>query len=202
MTHEEAAEVFQSAIHAPGELVALADGWPAVIGLAALLPGEVHPTSDVKSTLFDYLAQELFDSLEPDVQRALVHLAIPSTLTPALVQTVARERTEIVLRDSVRTGLMTVREEREIEIHPLCRSFLERKLWSVGIHSSEIGALADFLVDAGQWDDSFEVIRRFNLVDRFAVLLDRSLRSVLSEGRVATVEHWVNWADEHNYNAP
>ncbi len=202
MTHEETAEVFHNATHTPSELVALADGWPAVIGLAALLPGEFHPTSDVQSTLFDYLAQELLDSLEPEVQRDLVLLAIPSLLTPSLVQAVTGSRAELVLRESVRTGLMTVREGHEVEIHPLCRSFLERKLWTIGIQSSEIGLLTDILLEAGNWDDAFQVIQRFNLVDRFAVLLDRGLRSVLSEGRVATVEQWVHWADERNYAAP
>ena len=80
MTLDEASQVLDSATHAPAGLVALADGWPAVIGLAALLPGEVNPTTDVQSALFDYVAQELFDKLDADVQRHLVLLSMPSAL--------------------------------------------------------------------------------------------------------------------------
>ena len=82
MTLEEASEVLESATHASAGLVALADGWPAVIGLAALLPGEVNPTTDVQAALFDYVAQELFDKLDADVQRYLVLLSLPSDAQP------------------------------------------------------------------------------------------------------------------------
>src|SRR5204863_5979557 len=133
MTLEEGSKVLNSGTHGPAGLVALADGWPAVIGLAALLPGEVNPTSDVQSALFDYVAQELFDQLDADVQRHLVLLSVPSTLSPALVQAVSGDDAERVLRDSTRAGLMSAREGRDFEIHPLCRAFLERKLWSVGL---------------------------------------------------------------------
>src|SRR5262249_44173631 len=54
--------VLEAAPPPPAGLVALADGWPAVIGLAALLPGQVNPTSETESALFDYVAQELFDA--------------------------------------------------------------------------------------------------------------------------------------------
>jgi len=202
MSHEETAAVLEHAKHAPASLVARADGWPAVIGLAALLPSDVHPTADVQTALFDYLAQELFDCLEPEVQRHLVLLAIPSTLTPSLVHSIVGEGTEQVLRDSVRIGLMTIGEGHDVEIHPLCRSFLERKLWDIGIHIGRIGALVDFLLDAGQWDEAFEVMRRFDLIEPVPLLLARGLRSVLSQGRLATVERWVEWADEHSFEAP
>ena len=65
MTNDEASQVLAHAGHFSAGLVALADGWPAVIGLAALLPGEVNPTSDAPPALFDYVAQELFDELDP-----------------------------------------------------------------------------------------------------------------------------------------
>ena len=89
MTLDEASRVLEHANHSSAGLVALADGWPAVIGLAALLPGEVKPTSDAQPALFDYVAQELFDELEPDVQKHLVLLSVPSTLTPALLRQAA-----------------------------------------------------------------------------------------------------------------
>src|SRR4051812_365527 len=166
MTFEEASQVLSHAVHPSAALVALADGWPAVIGLAALLPGEVNPRSDEQPALFHYVAQELFDELSPDVQRHLVLLSVPATLTPPLVQAVLADDAKLVLRDSTRVGLMSAREPNEIEIHPLCRAFLQRKLWDVGVSSEQIDRLTLSLIEGEQWDDAFEAIRAFGLEDR------------------------------------
>jgi LuxR family maltose regulon positive regulatory protein len=202
MTLEEASQVLESASHAPAGLVALADGWPAVIGLAALLPGEVNPTSDVQSALFDYVAQELFDKLDADVQRHLVLLSMPSTLSPELVQAAVGEAAERVLSSSINAGLMTTREGQDLEIHPLCRAFLQQKVWDIGVGKDRIDALAVWMLDASEWDDAFELIRRFGLRDRLPLLIERGLRQVLSEGRLAAVEKWVAWATEERLEAP
>jgi LuxR family transcriptional regulator, maltose regulon positive regulatory protein len=202
MTLDEASRVLEGSTRAPAGLVALADGWPAVIGLAALLPGEVNPTSDVQSALFDYVAQELFDGLDEDVQRHLVLLSVPSMLNHRLVQATVGEDTERVLRDATHAGLISVREENDLEIHPLCRAFLERKLWDVGISNEQIDALGVCLIEATHWDDAFEVISRFALPERLPLLIERGLRRVLAEGRVAAVEKWVTWAEEQELEAP
>jgi ATP/maltotriose-dependent transcriptional regulator MalT len=202
MTLEEASRVLESGTHAPAGLVALADGWPAVIGLAALLPGEVNPTSDVQSALFDYVAQELFDGLDPDVQRHLVLLSLPSTLSPELVQAILGEDAEDVLYASIRAGLMTAREGQDLEIHPLCRSFLQQKVWDIGVGDDRLDALVLCLIEASQWDDAFELISRFGLLDRLPLLIERGLRRVLAEGRLAAVEKWVAWADQERIEAP
>ncbi len=202
MTLDEATQVLESGRHVPAGLVALADGWPAVIGLAALLPGEVNPTSDVPSALFDYVAQELFDKLDADVQRHLVLLSMPSTLTPELVQAMVGEAAERVLYSSINAGLITAREGQDLEIHPLCRAFLQQKVWDIGVGSDRIDALAVWLLDASEWDDAFELISRFALRDRLPLLIERGLRRVLAEGRLAAVEDWVAWADEQQIDAP
>jgi LuxR family maltose regulon positive regulatory protein len=202
MTLDEASRVLESEPHASAGLVALADGWPAVIGLAALLPGEVNPTSDVQSALYDYVAQELFDGLDADVQRNLVLLSVPSTLSQRIVQATVGDDAERVLRDSMRVGLMTVREGNVLEIHPLCRAFLERKLWDVGVRDDQIETLAVCLIEASQWDDAFELISRFTLRDRLPLLIERGLRKVLADGRLAAVEKWVEWAEGQQLEAP
>jgi LuxR family transcriptional regulator, maltose regulon positive regulatory protein len=201
MTLDEASRVLESATQVPAGLVALADGWPAVIGLAALLPGEVNPTSDVQSALFDYVAQELFDGLDADVQRHLVLLAVPSTLNYTTVRAIVGEDADRVLRDSVRAGLTTIRDQ-EIEIQPLCRAFLGGKLSHTDAPDERLGALADHLINADQWDDAFELIHRFELKTHLPLVIRRGLRSALSEGRVATVERWVAAAEAYGLEQP
>jgi ATP/maltotriose-dependent transcriptional regulator MalT len=200
-TLDEASQVLDSATHAPAGLVALADGWPAVIGLAALLPGEVNPTTDVQSALFDYVAQELFDKPR-DVQRHIVLLSMPSALTPELVQSAAGDATERVLASSINAGLITVREGQDLEIHPLCRAFLQQKVWDIGVRKDQIDALAVWLLAASEWDDAFELISRFDLRERLPPLIERGLRTVLSDGRLAAVEKWVAWANAERLEGP
>jgi LuxR family transcriptional regulator, maltose regulon positive regulatory protein len=202
MTIDEASKVLESAPHASAAVVALADGWPAVIGLAALVPGELNPTSDVQPALFDYVAQELFDGLDRDVQHHLVLLSIPATLNHALVHAVAGEDAERVLTSATRAGLLSVREGQDFEIHPLCRAFLERKLGGIGVNEGQIDALAVCLTEASKWDDAFEVIRRFGLVDQLPFLIEHGLRQVLAEGRVAALEGWLDWSEKHHVESP
>ena len=203
MTVDEATKVLASAPHPPPGLVALADGWPAVIGLAALLPHEAHPTSDVQSALFDFVAQELFDELDPDVQRHLVLLSMPSTLSPELVQAMLGQAAERVLQASISVGLMTSRGGgQDLEIQPLCRAFLQQKVWDIGVDRAQLDALAICLIEAAQWDDAFELVRRFDLPERLPMLVERGLRQVLGEGRLAAVEAWVGWADQAQLDAP
>jgi ATP/maltotriose-dependent transcriptional regulator MalT len=202
MTLEEASQVLESATQVPAGLVALADGWPAVIGLAALLPGEVNPTSDVQSALFDYVAQELFDGLDPDVQRHLVLLAVPSTLSPGLIHAAVGEDAERVLYASTRAGLMTIRSGHDLEIHPLCRAFLEQKATDTGVRREQIDTMAVYLIEAAQWDEAFDLIRRFALRERLPLLIERGLRRVLSDGRIAAVQQWIAWADAEQIEVP
>ena len=199
MTLDEAAQVLANAAHSSAGLVALADGWPAVIGLAALLPGEVKPTSD--EALFDYVAQELFDELDADVQRHLVLLSVPATLTPALMQAVLGDDAERVLRDSTQVGLITERDPNEIDIHPLCRAFLKQKLWEIGVSREQIDQLTLSLIEGEQWDDAFDAIRAFGLEEQLRLLIERGLRRILAEGRIGAVERWVEWADEQRITA-
>jgi ATP/maltotriose-dependent transcriptional regulator MalT len=129
-------------------------------------------------------------------------LALPSTLGHGTGRSVAGNAFEKVLRDSVRTGLITLREGEELEIHPLCRVFLARKLREAGVPRDRVRALADHLVEALQWDDAFDVIRQFALVECFSLLIEEGLRHVLSEGRLATIESWIAWAVEQRLETP
>jgi ATP/maltotriose-dependent transcriptional regulator MalT len=201
MTADEAAEALADAAHAQPGLVALADGWPAVIGLVSALSRDFTPEPERQEALFDHLAQELFGGLDSRIQRHLVLLAVPAGPSYALIHEVVGPDAKQVLEDSVRVGLMTLRDD-EVEIHPLCRSFLKRKLTSVRIDGEQVDRLAEYLVKTGEWDDAFEVIHRFALVDKFPLLLAQGVEKAVAEGRVSTIEEWINWAEGHGIEMP
>ena len=130
-------------------------------------------------------------------------LSVPSTLTPALVKAVLGDDAEPVFRDSTRVGFVTgARRPNELEIHPLCRAFLERKLRVIGVSKQQIDKLAMNLIDGGQWDDAFEAIRSFDLDERLPLLIERALRRLLAEGRHNAIDRWVTFADQRGLELP
>src|SRR5205823_9445993 len=106
----------------------------------------------------------------------VVWLSLRSPVAPALVLAVRHEDAVRVLRDATRVGFVTERDANELEIHPLCRAFLERKLWDVGVSKEQIDNLSVSLIDGGQWDDAFESIRAFDLDERLPLLVEHALR--------------------------
>src|SRR5205085_517777 len=64
------------------------DGWPALIGLAALASTATRPPAAIAETLHTFFAQELFDAAPFDIGVGLVKLAILPTLTRNLAQAV------------------------------------------------------------------------------------------------------------------
>jgi LuxR family maltose regulon positive regulatory protein len=203
MTDDEACQVLENTVSPPAGLLDLAKGWPALLGLSALLPAGTHsPTPDLQPTLFDYVADELFASLDDAVQRKLALLSVPSLLTPLTVKAVTGNSFERVVRESIRAGLVLVGDETEIEIHPLCRVFLSAKLLEIGIGLEDLEALTRHLIDNDQWDDAFDVISRFDLWSEMPLLVRRGLKGVLSDGRLATVERWTRAAERNSIDAP
>src|SRR4029077_2556663 len=109
-----------------------------------------------------------------------------------------------IVADSIEAGFITRRSDRRLLLHPLLRSFL-RMTGSDGQESElqraahEIGA---FYVDAGRWDDAFTVAQELKDPQSLEALLERALESLVSAGRLATLEQWVVYADEQSVDSP
>jgi LuxR family maltose regulon positive regulatory protein len=202
MTDDEAAQVIKTSTPFRQQLAVLADGWPALLGLAALLPEDIDLSPELESTLFDYVAQELFAALSVDVRRELPLLALPSVLNATLIKAVTGEASHQVVREAVQVGLMTQREGGGVEIHPLCRAFLDSKLSEYGDLLDRIDSLAAHLIAQEQWDDAFALICRFNLTDHISALFRSGLQELLLVGRLQTLEKWLDIAEQFGYEDP
>ncbi len=81
MDHDEAAAVLAHRKDAPAAgLVALAEGWPAVIGLAALTDDLDLPEGSLPDALYEYFAEELYQAATPAAQEGLCRLALAPSL--------------------------------------------------------------------------------------------------------------------------
>src|SRR5919204_5763566 len=176
-------------------LVALADGWPAVIGLAALsrapllLDGENLPTA-----LHDYFAEELYASLQPETRAAVCHLALLPTITRSSASDVLGASAAHVLEEATRVGFFVPHDPGTLELHPLLRAFLLRKLddFAPTDLTQAVTRTIPVMIQSKSWDEAFFLLSRFDRFDLLDDLLTSSLGPLTRQGRLATVRRWVD----------
>ncbi len=104
MDADEASQVLagRSAPSAAG-LVAVANGWPAVIGLAGVSNVELEESEQLPESLYRFFAEEVFASLDDEVKAGLATLAVAPVLDRELAaELLGPERAEIVCGGSAR----------------------------------------------------------------------------------------------------
>jgi LuxR family transcriptional regulator, maltose regulon positive regulatory protein len=200
MDGHEAAEVMseRNAASASG-LVAVANGWPAVIGLASVSAAEVGERSPVPESLYQFFAEEVFGALESDVQAGLVTLAIAPVCDRSLAARLLGETVDRVCATATDVGILVGRDGR-LEIHPLARAFLEGQHEHAGsIPASEaVNHCVAYYCEWGEWDAAFDLVARCGQAGDIESVLEGALDSLLETARLATLEQWCNRLDQAN----
>jgi LuxR family maltose regulon positive regulatory protein len=206
MNREEVIEVIPEVEgEAPG-LVALADGWPAVIGLAAHSQtlARIEP-APLPSMLYDYFAEELLKAAAPALQWDLCRIAIAPRTTAHFLQTFfGADRAREVITEGERLGFLQPDHADGLRIHPLLRRFLLAKL---GEHPgdevrSTVVAVGRIFVAMRRWDDSFEIVTMFESDELLIELIEASVDDLLASGRLASLTAWIAYADGRPVRAP
>src|SRR5262249_54694900 len=166
MTPNEAAEVLKERGFQAQKLIAAADGWPAVIGLAARSGLRSVPTDKLPPQLYDFFAQELYEAATPSVRRDLHRLAILPAVTNRHLRLIFGERADSVVHELIRLGFLTSSiqssgdGEESASLHPLVRDFLADKIAALpeGPVRAEAKEVTQTLSNASAWDAAFDVI--------------------------------------------
>jgi ATP/maltotriose-dependent transcriptional regulator MalT len=190
--------------HEAEGLAALAEGWPAVIGLAALSGVEVTRLPDeVPETLHDFFAQELFNSVPTAFHERLAQLAIPQVVTEGVTHLVAEKESDRLLDLAVRHGFLTPGRGGSHEMHPLLRRFLLERL-SIDDPGTQhvVLRLGQHLIAINHWDAAFELLERFGLAELVAPLIEQALDDLLRSGRLITLRRWVEYAAQRQTPSP
>lgn len=160
MSQDEAQSVFRAAsTDGLAGLVALAEGWPAVIGLASLTqPGDLDGV--VPETLYEYFADELYQAASPSLQRALPELALSPHLTLEMATSFfGPRRGPRLLDEACNLGFLTTTASGA-ELHPLLRAFLLDKLEDLpGAYKEAVRKIAEFHLEREAWDEAFALLR-------------------------------------------
>jgi LuxR family maltose regulon positive regulatory protein len=186
-------------------LVALAEGWPAVIGLAALSDRFEPPDGSIPDTLHEYFAEELYQTASPDVQAALARLWIMPTVTAELAEMVLGPAAETTMSEGVRLGFLTSPAPGLYDVHPLLRAFLDSKVKEERRTPADEEMVSDVvrhLVDREQWDDAFTLIDRAFRRTMFLDLVEIAMPHLLRDSRLPTLSRWVEFAASRRIDSP
>jgi LuxR family transcriptional regulator, maltose regulon positive regulatory protein len=198
MTHEEAARAVPPKTD-PGVLaglVALAEGWPAVIGLASLIQyPKLLAGDEIPEALHSYFAEELYQELSAELQWNLVQLSLAATVDVELAQLLFGPNGRLVLEEAFDRGFLN-RDGETYDLHPLLRQFLRSKMAGADsrIRASTVETIAYAALEKSAWDEAFTLASEFRVGELLNALLDRALDDLLSQGRLATLERWLEEA--------
>ena len=193
MSPDEAEQVLDTdlASSVPG-LVSIAEGWPAVIGLAATASRLALPDEMVVGRLYDFVAEEVYRSLTPSQQSLLQRLAAAPRIDSGVINVLVAPESRSDVVAIVGLGLLND-EGQCFDLHPLLRTFLLNK--AADEPSLDVDELAQRLVhhylQEGAWDDAYSVVETRRMCDVLPRLLEAALTPVLAVGRWATIEQWL-----------
>lgn len=204
MSDDEALLIVPSAVENASEFLDLAGGWPAVIALAGMANELSMPPTHFSASLYDYFAEELYQATAAEIQWSLCRLSVAPSLDAHLTEALLGSSTARATREYAEAaGILTVGGE-SFELHPLLRGFLGRKFEEHGAEEQNqwVERLCEFLLQLGRWDDVFTIAQRFRSAALLVRLVSAASEELLSEGRVATLARWLEFAEEIRARSP
>lgn len=196
MTDDEAARVLEGrSTDSVRALVRQAEGWPALIGLAALSADLEFPAEKISDSLYRYFAEEVFRREPPEVQRFMLLASIPLSLDARVARDILGladpEATLERLRDD---GLVQQSPGGELRFHPLLREFHHMRLLSEDpeAFSEKAQQVIDDAAERGRWEEAFELSIQIDRVSEAAEIAGQAARSLLASGQSETLEKWLS----------
>jgi LuxR family maltose regulon positive regulatory protein len=207
MSYEEAVEVLPVGNDgAVGALVALADGWPAVIGLAAFTDLSALLAEDaLPAELHDYVAEELYASVDSEARFGLCELSLLPTIDARLAEELlGKDRASTTIGAGIRAGFLAPGDGDRHELHPLLRGFLVQKFERLDFSMQEnaVSSAFQILLRLSAWQEAFELVARFRRSDLIEPLVTSALDDLVQQGRVETLRNWIQIADSHEVASP
>ena len=205
MNLQEAADVLDHGdTDAARALIGLANGWPAVIGLASFADlSAILEQDGLPLDLHDYVAEELYAVLAEDVQKELSRLALLPNLSNPLIEGLLENGSRI-LAEGQRAGFLIATGPSALDLHPLLRSFLLEKFQTLDqeLIDSTVHDAIRLLMDAHCWEEAFALLCRFNRLELLDELVAQALDELVEHGRIETLKTWVDFGRSAKLKSP
>ena len=194
MTEDEAARVLAAseAVAGRARLMRTADGWPAVLGLAAM-SGDVDLTSSrlLSQTLYDFLATELLAAAAAETQDGLMLLAVASIRDVEVARSVIGASSDDVIEDAVARGLVALTDRKTLSLHPLLRELLIRQFDETAADTREALLLrCHSLLETCRWDEALSVAEIARDPAFATEAIAAALDDLLAAGRTSSLQRW------------
>ncbi len=195
MTDAEAALVVNAvgAVAGRARLMRTADGWPAVLGLAAM-SGDVDFSSSrlLSRTLYDFLASELLAAATEETQAGLMLLAVASVTDVGVARSVLGPAADRVMDDAVARGLVAVTDHKSLSLHPLLRELLTRRFEDADDETREaLLSRSRKLFELRRWDEALCVAEAAKNEAFATEAIGAALDDLLTAGRTSSLQRWV-----------
>jgi tetratricopeptide (TPR) repeat protein len=206
MTKKEAAALLASRQEEDAaRILDVADGWPAVLGLAARSPALGPPdTADLPTSVYEYVAEEVYNNFTLPTRRGLCLLTIGAYVTEELAATLLGSEARTVVSSAADAGVLSAEPSGTIDMHPLVVTFLRSKLLRFpkdGL-ATPIDKVVGYYLEHSRWDDAFDVVARLGDAGLFASVLEGAMDDLLSKGRHATLARWLAFAQREGFDLP
>ncbi len=171
-------------------LITQAEGWPAVLALAAgtgriRLPGGAMPAE-----LYEFIAEELYQSVPETLHKQLLRLALAPEMSQDAMLEVLGEDGKRAIQQAQEVGFLSA--DQAGDLHPLVRDFLLEKL------SDDAQGLVRNAVltcmERKRWDRAFELILRFELNDLVEPALEAAYKPLARLGHLGTLSTFARTA--------
>jgi LuxR family transcriptional regulator, maltose regulon positive regulatory protein len=204
MTVEEASTVLSERWHPDArELLDLAEGWPAVLGLAHTTTSLDLPREGIPTTLYEYLADEVYQALLPEAQEILCVLSLlPASVWPIVEHAIGARAVDAALAHGENVGVITRDLDGAPDIHPLLRRYLRRRLRDHGGNDDLYVRLWTQLLVSAEWDAAFDFAVWTGRAAEIPGLLEAGLDDMLDRGRTASVAKWLERAGPTGVTTP
>lgn len=165
-----------------------------VSGRIAELPGDATPT-----VMFDYLAGEIFERFDQNIQRFLLRIAcLPRTSVEVAAAITGDENAGRILLNMARNDYF-VREApgdsgQVFQLHPLLRDFLRNRAALVLPEAVSVDGLrraAQILHGAGNLEDAITLLAESRDWDAVARIVSENADDMLAQGRGETLRSWL-----------
>ncbi|HST16147.1 MAG TPA: LuxR C-terminal-related transcriptional regulator [Gaiellaceae bacterium] len=166
-------------------LVTQAEGWPAVLALAAAAKDPSPTPGILPIALHRYLAEELFQATSDSVRHRLLRLALLPELTRRAVEEHVQADFDDFLSEARELGFISGDETPDL--HPLLREFLLQKLTESPDAEQEARDAITYCVELGRWDNALNLIGRFGLTDLVEPVLRQAFKPLARSGRVGSL---------------
>lgn len=208
LLHTTAAQLASDEVTA---LVDRTEGWPAGLYLAALSAATTNADASPHTTLtgndpfvYDFLRSELIASLPADelhfltrtsllerLSGPLCDAALGSSGSGEMLETLERSNHFVIALDRERTWYRCHHLLRELLITELPRHEPQ-------LVSSILGRASDWCLAAGDDVEAVAYAQADHDLDRVTSAVARLAQPVFHSGRVATVNHWLEWLREQD----